>query len=49
MLGGASWNEIELVAILLVLVMLSSYVPQLGGAVGGLLGKRAPPSGAPRR
>lgn len=42
MLGGASWNELELVGILLGLVMLSSYVPQLGEALGAALEKRAP-------
>ena len=47
MLGGASWNEIELVVLLVALVMASSYVPQLGEAVGGLLGKR-PPGEPPR-
>lgn len=44
MLGGASWNELELVVILLGLVMLSSYVPQLGEALGAVLEKRAPPA-----
>lgn len=42
MLGGASWNELELVVILLGVVMLSSYVPQLGEALGAVLEKRAP-------
>ena len=49
MLGGASWNEIGLVVLLLVVVMASSYVRPLGEAVGGLLCKRAAPPGGPPR
>jgi hypothetical protein len=47
MLGGASWNEIELVAVLLGVVLVSSYVPKIGEAVGRLFERRPPPPAPP--
>jgi hypothetical protein len=43
MLFGASWNEIELCALLLVLITAHSYIAPVGEWLGGLFAKGDPP------